>query len=1542
MPIDNIAPLGGMDLDNDPTRVNPADYREALDVTFTSDDGTATVSAQNKLGNKFSFQLGSVTPQAKVLSVKFFNDGAVRNVQTFRSNGLPWFSFSYTEGYLPPLSITNFTNAFNLAIGAATPSFTATVTPNSVGVLVSLGQVGMDWDMAVDGFFAQVAYEAVGKTGIFKPLESKFIDNDLFVWSAITEDEPLIANVVSTTAIGVQVKITVAAYPNPFIGLQHIFLSGSGSGMDGAWLALNSIGQPYVFVLIGSQWSVNSTGGTVQIGTEAIGELGVALYNDGLDTYTYIRLIRSRQFGWVMKHQIDARPTERNIRSTNFYFTEDYNPQSCLYYKGAYIQDGFITYFNPLGLYAYETLKYEKNNQQSSTAKIEFVSQSSGGAVKAGGRRYTGRFSSGGKNKTEIFLPSGLINTYSQPNNGLATGNIVGDDTGKINHLVISGFLQGVFDKVELIEVLYTSGVGAISARAINTYPLNATQTSIKVQHTGNETGSFDIDSSELLIVQQLYKTVKSNQVIDNRLVNSNVTYWERFDLREFFKTFKHTIIRKSISDSGNFYSETDKTNTSIQHTNPVTGLDTSTPFPSTGSIKYGEYSDPLIVSKDMSLMINEVYRHTAWCRRKDNGSYTEAFWIDDICINNRPLNENAIGLAITTNRRVGTQPATLDIVDDGNGAYSIGDFKIFTYGVEFSGFDLSYQIDGKPFFELFDEIHIGRPTCIPEILYTGIMSPLVVAAANYVNGNADPVSVGAIGGTVTDGAFLVGSLPNTDGSGVAIAQPSFAWSNIAQWNPTLAERINFYSPDHDMAGNNVDSVLPNDKIINFGSPFQVVSSSGLGYSQADGKTPWHLDTAIEMYSTRGATYSNLQIISNLTDGAYVNEGGVLTQPSYVYSKQIFFTQSAAPNAGTTLWNIASSWVFELNTYLDPIYFNVFFNNVYNTTINFTAPNTGRTDKVCYGQYWRRYVYSPLDPESNKYGKFDSTVSYYTGYSLKVSDYVQYASQPFPQGIFQVYGGDVFNQKYFHKIRIPVSTDQTGFVAADNWVGGGGACIYYSQNRHNARMVNKTNNNGEKQYPLLPFGAWLSKELANTPRYDPTYDFWTKIKAIAGYTTDTVDTDAPTRVAYSSFKPQDGTFDGYRDFQPLNFQDVPLTDGEITHHERLNGELYILQARNFLKAFFNTRGVLETSGNNTAILIGDGSVLGRPPIQISAFGSRNKWSFIRGRSAGGNDVAFILDLTLKAIIRFAGDGSRNISLENHINTFIRNNTAFLNGVDTPAWKYGVCGGWDENKKVAIWSARAINNQLPLWVNATSYTVGNIVWFGDLDINSGWEELPAFYECIQANTSSATNKPNSGADWQLYWKQLPLSDNRVYNVWTIEWDEVKNSFTTFNSFHNKIFMQFRNTYLTGDPRLNGEQWNIYEHNKGEYGVWYNRNNTGKIVNATLRMLYAKMPNFIKHWLALDVNTLTTPYRFDIKTKKNDTFMVAADMEFREDMYVVEIKNDTNDPTFIGQNDQDTSEIRGQYVEIMLTFVARIKQHLTEIVLKFNNSARTPNT
>ena len=160
----------------------------------------------------------------------------------------------------------------------------------------------------------------------------------------------------------------------------------------------------------------------------------------------------------------------------------------------------------------------------------------------------------------------------------------------------------------------------------------------------------------------------------------------------------------------------------------------------------------------------------------------------------------------------------------------------------------------------------------------------------------------------------------------------------------------------------------------------------------------------------------------------------------------------------------------------------------------------------------------------------------------------------------------------------------------------------------------------------------------------------------------------------------------YQGFLPLNRKDLSLANGEINHHEVVNGELVTIQNRSFQRQFFNTTGILSTV-EGAEVIMGDGAALTRKGATISSYGTRNKWSAVKGRSQGGSDVLYWFDSEMGVFVRLGYDGVIPISIRGNMDSFFRSQIRFSFDRDTPADDEGVHAVWDESYKRLILTSR---------------------------------------------------------------------------------------------------------------------------------------------------------------------------------------------------------------------------------------------------------------
>ena len=99
------------------------------------------------------------------------------------------------------------------------------------------------------------------------------------------------------------------------------------------------------FKVIGSEelagdvfvWSV--TDRIFDTSTRTISELGVITYNEGANTHSYTRLLRSKLLDFDPNYRVQAQVEKTNIDQVNLYWTDAYNKPRTLKIKGAYVTD---------------------------------------------------------------------------------------------------------------------------------------------------------------------------------------------------------------------------------------------------------------------------------------------------------------------------------------------------------------------------------------------------------------------------------------------------------------------------------------------------------------------------------------------------------------------------------------------------------------------------------------------------------------------------------------------------------------------------------------------------------------------------------------------------------------------------------------------------------------------------------------------------------------------------------------------------------------------------------------------------------------------------------------------------------------------------------------------------------------------------------------------------------------------------------------------------------------------------------------------------
>ena len=471
-----------------------------------------------------------------------------------------------------------------------------------------------------------------------------------------------------------------------------------------------------------------------------------------------------------------------------------------------------------------------------------------------------------------------------------------------------------------------------------------------------------------------------------------------------------------------------------------------------------------------------------------------------------------------------------------------------------------------------------------------------------------------------------------------------------------------------------------------------------------------------------------------------------------------------------------------------------------------TAPagNPNTVYGIPYCQYFRAIT--------DKYGDV-ATTKYITTGHIEIDVTTVTATDT-----YDVYGGDTFTQKSYLAIDIT--------NAAVKYCMG-----FYSQQRVNTQMVYFDSAYPAAGYPNVSgsTNAWFGLALTDSNLYDRGYNSRNGLQNSIGF-----DATAPqiedlySRIYYSDKKIEGTLVDSYQSFLPLNFRDLNASNGSIEGMFAINGELMTWQKNKFERQFFNSNDTLETGGG-TSILIGDGAVLGRVPIDLSAYGCSHKWAIIKSQSAGGKDVAYWISVENKRVMRFGADGTVVLSDIKDMATYFDQNLDLLTYCNTPADDLGIHGfSWLMFKEVG-WTIRAQRQNTTsngttilgylTWATSTSYAVGDIIIVSGNTYYNSFEQMDVFYVCTVAHTSGSSTKPQTGVSWETKWERKDSTDtdyNDYVQLYTIVFSEFNNSFTHRYSPKPKIYLEYKDTILAPNPI---DENGIYEYNKGDYAKWF---------------------------------------------------------------------------------------------------------------------------
>jgi hypothetical protein len=595
------------------------------------------------------------------------------------------------------------------------------------------------------------------------------------------------------------------------------------------------------------------------------------------------------------------------------------------------------------------------------------------------------------------------------------------------------------------------------------------------------------------------------------------------------------------------------------------------------------------------------------------------------------------------------------------------------------------------------------------------------------------------------------------------------------------------------------------------------------------------------------------------------------------------------------------------------------------------APNKN-TD---YGVYYvQMYQASP-----GKYGGTGDSTYIDTGYSVRVGD-LSDTNGIVNQNQINVFGGDTFTQATYLATRRTNPSEIPDGGPGEEYEGGlpgfGGGMKFYSQNRVNSQL--RTDDTDSFLYPKDTTSQrdWLEDYLfghGNNFRYNQSYTPKSGVLSYSSINDRLIDqqVDLPSRIDYSEKYEQNTLDDKNQSFLPLNFKDIDQAFGEIISHKNVNGELFTLQPRKFQAQFFNASGTLQTeSTEGLNVVIGDGAVLARDGRTLSSYGTEHKWSVIKGKSPGGKDVLYWYNQESKLIMRFGADGTVVLSDVHGLRSFLENDARWVQGKDTPYAGDGVRVVWDDEYKEAIWTWRGVR-KVAKYVGGRTIVVGAIVENTNAPSDT-FDNIPRLFRCTVEHNSTPNYEPGVGSDWEQVWEQIDYDNEEYYTWFTLAFNEMTNGFSSFYSHHPKIYLPWRNKFLSAHPT---EENKIYEHRRGEYTTWYNSESGELSEDAYIEGVVNYMPESSKKFVATQVISDNEPDRMEFETKRHKTWLEKGEFDDHDDHWRSPIKNDasvSNDP------DGDTESLTGDYVKVKFFIKKKLYNRLYNFVIKVRERLR----
>jgi hypothetical protein len=1240
---------------------------------------------------------------------------------------------------------------------------------------------------------------------------------------------------------------------------------------------------------------------------DGVGLFVVQTYDVQLNKFTYKIPLRSKQLNWITKHQIDL-DIEYFNNVYSLYYNDFLNRPRVTYFKDPIETDSAIQAYNPNGQYEYEILAEQIILQQNNSSNIQITildQVQGGGSLYSGSYRYGVVLVTESETETEISELSGLVRVY--PPIYEEDAMIYGDygnstifaATSKINKIRVDGIPAGVFKYIDLICVIIDGSdnttLTSTQTRTISRTLLGPDETTIVLEHSGNEVDIRTFTLGGLNPVKETILKAYNNVIGENRLLISNFTTTQSVDISAWVDTFKYSIKRQGI------YSDWIGEN--------WRGF-------ASPSQDYGDVEAPV------GYQLYEWYRFYVVAEYIEGG-FSDAVFCFDVRFVTQDDYTNSIGTEDdfsfpTTNgsdRRDfnGDELTTYHLTADEDS----GRFR-YQWGIELKNINWDFSFDGVKARDLFKKLSVYRAERIDEVLASGYV--------NMAAKKANPVFEGIIlvANTISDTQVLDYPFSIKQNSVFGNTTGLTSSNQLYSYDPDYADRsyCSFYSSDY-LYTPSLFSFVEGDNLIVLG--YSVPAFTGRYYSGGPGND--NEDNYLRIFMNGPSASFNKSFIYNINKSVFSNTDSNVTINGKDYLKK-------APPSGTFQYTLQATQNTQ-NLVFTPVQYGrqlespIFYvedptDERYGINVSRRYRDEGNSsfanflDSVDFGVYFSVH----FRKRTNKYGQRVSNVNILStdyrilnGESSKV-----------------VFGGDVYTQgSYFKK---GYFSDYDGTNAA-NARGGAAGMLMVSQNRINTQLRTLVPNLGNRIYPqqFTDYADWLIKTLAEAEYYTSNsgYGEIKNQQLVPSFNPELITrTTFPTRIIYSEIKPNGSVKDFYRLFPPGQFRDNPNNFGAITHMDIKQGELFTLQELCYTREFLNSTGQLSTIDSGQ-VIIGDSSVLSRPGVRLTSLGSKHKWSYARGLTDAGTDVRCWVNSDFFVVLRAGRDGTVNLTERSLMDTFLRENMRFVRDKFTPADGQGIHAIWDDVGKNFVITVRGWKDNVE-WGTLNRYFTGTVVRYKEK------YGVPILYVALvnivlQDELQIQPDQPEAEGLWQ----KIEFTNTNYYSLFTICFNEARNRFTHFNTFYPKIYANHFDRFFSPKPH-EGESNKFYLMRQGEALVFYDEEHEGYT-----EYVINQEPSMLKKFVSIAYNAILKPLRVELKTQfiseqgieERVTSLDRSELKIRENIVYSTIKNTLDEN---GQNNQRTAPMKGMWLRIKTFFKAKENQKINDIFVPIRMGQR----